>query len=268
MLSLVNFILEKFNRGVEYENNVKKAMRSATKGRPTQVVRSKGGGSFSAHDTDMVIRSNGEEYPVEIKADSRSQMGGISIQYDYTKKELNIPNSKDMGMEDETVELIIQSIEDKYKELDRVIAWFKNNDDVFKHNSSIGFPMKVSQDAWNKAIAGGVIKNLNMSIKNNTQFINKYYKTKNTYYMQIGDAGLFYLANNPLKLDIPKLQGEINMEFRAGKSGIKYNKTYDYEYSTVVLRLQGRLTFKGKSPISIDTKDGAVKFVDGIENNN
>lgn len=264
MKSFRQYINEKNNRGIKYEADVKRVMRNATKGRPTQVTRAKGGGSFSAHDNDMVLRVNKKEYPVEIKADSRSQMGGISINYNYKTKELSIPNNK-VDLDDETIELIRESVEEKRKDLDKVIEWFQKNDGVFEHNKNPGFPLRVSQDAWKTAINKGVIKELNQMIKNNTQFIASYYKTKGVHYIQIGGAGLFYLSSNPLKLDIPKLQGQITLEFRAGKSGVKYNKTHDYEYSTVVLRLQGRLSFKGKSGMTIDTAEGAKKFLDSVE---
>ena len=266
MKTFNQFLLkEKTNKGIQYERKVKKSMRNATKGRPTQVTRAKGGGAFSAHDQDMVLRIDGKEHAIEIKENARSQMGGISITYDYKSKDIIMPN---LDMEDESRELIIATIQEKVKDLDKVIEWFKENDEVFQFNKTPGFPLRVSQEAWKEAVDDGVIRELNETIKNNAKFINSYYKKKNVNYMQIGGSGLFYLSSNPLKLDIPQLQGQINLEFRAGKSGKKYNKTNDYEYSTVILRLQGRLSFKGKSSINIDTEIGAGEFLDLVENTN
>lgn len=265
MLKIEEFLNERGYKGLDYEKDVKKFVRGAAKGRPTQVATAKGGGSFSAHDTDMVVRVKKKDYPIEIKANQRAQMGGISISYNYDTDTLTIPKSKNLDLDDETVEMILESVQQKKKDIHNVIGWFKKNDPSFKYNKTRGFPLRVSTEAWDKAIKEGVVKSLNQSIKNTAKFITSYYKTKGVNYMQIGGAGLFYLDSNPLKLDVPRLKGEINLEFRAGKSGVKYNKTQDYEYSTVVLRLQGRLLFNGMSDLTLDSKEGAKDFMDAVE---
>lgn len=264
--SFSQFLTEKKNKGLEYEKRVKRHLRKAMSGRPSFLRRSKGGGSFSAHENDLVANLNGQDYPIEIKANQRAQMGGISISYSYTDKQFHIKARSDM--DDETLELIRESVEPLQPDIDRVVEWFQQNDDVFRYNKDPGFPLRVSQESWTRAVDEGVIADLNETIEYNTRFVNRYYGTKKVYYMQIGESGLFYMAENPLDLDIPKLKGDVNLEFRPGKSGKKYNKTHDYEYSTVILRLQGRLSFRGKSPMTLDTQEGAETFINAIEENN
>ena len=69
--------------------------------------------------------------------------------------------------------------------------------------------------------------------------------------MQIGGAGLFYLDENPANLPITKLQGDIDVELRAGRSGSTLNAAGQRRVSGL-LRVQGRLKFDGKSPIDLE----------------
>lgn len=253
------------NKGLKYEKAVRRAIVKACSGRPSFVRRSKGGGSFSAHDVDLVANINGQDVPIEIKKNLRAQMGGISVRYDYDSKKLEIKLPKNMDVGDETIELIQESISETIDDLNQVIDWFKKNDPIYHYNKKPGFPLKVSQDAWNDAIDKGVIRSLNKSVEYSSRFIARYYASKQVNYMQIGNAGLFHLDRDVMNIGTPKLEGNINLEFRAGKSGIKHNKTDDYKYSTVILRLQGRLTFKGNSDKTLDTIEGVTKILDKVE---
>jgi len=237
--------------GIEYERKVRWTMAKSSASFDSIIVkRSKGKGAFSAHDVDVSLQANGQLYDIEIKKNTKAQMGGISVNYTNGKFDIKKSDSFD----DETIKLLMTSIKSKNNDLDKVIDFFRKNDPVFKHNANVGFPLRVSTQAWDEAIKLGHIKTLNNSIKQSSNFINMFYKSKGIDYIQIGGSGLFYMNDNPLGLNIPKLKGEINVEFRAGKSGVKYNKQHDYEYSTVVLRLQGRLQFKGLSNYSLDNE--------------
>ena len=80
--------------------------------------------------------------------------------------------------------------------------------------------------------------------------------------MQIGGAGLFYLDENPANLPVPKLEGEIDIELRAGRSGSTLNAAGVRRVSGL-LRAQARLKFKGESPISLDSPSGIAKLAEG-----
>jgi len=251
MITFEEFLLEK-NLGVEYENKVKKIIRKISADFPDiKISRTSGKGAMSAHDTDLVIKIDGKDYNIEIKKDAKAQMGGFSARYDDNEFELTFKEE----LEDETKELILETLKTKTDDIDKVINWFKKNDPVFKYNKNEGYSMKVSPEKWKEAISKGITKPINVTISYNEKFISQYYNLeKNTYYIQIGELGLFYLDKNPLNLDIPKFKGEIQIEFRAGKSGNKYNKTNDYDYATIALRLQGRMLFKGSSTMTLDNE--------------
>ena len=91
-------------------------------------------------------------------------------------------------------------------------------------------------------------------VKRNTQFIIDHYKDKGIHYMQIGGAGLFYLDRNPANLPVPKLQGEIDIELRAGRSGSKVNSA-GVPMVGGLLRAQGRLRFSGLSNFTLDNPE-------------
>ena len=104
-----------------------------------------------------------------------------------------------------------------------------------------------------------MLKPINAKIKKNTQFIIDHYKDKGIHYIQIGGAGLFYLDQNPANLPIPKLEGEIDIELRAGRSGSSLNAAGQRRVSGL-LRAQARLKFKGSSPISLDSEVGVAQI--------
>jgi hypothetical protein len=104
---------------------------------------------------------------------------------------------------------------------------------------------------WTTAKVAGLLKPINAKIRKDTEFIANHYKKKGIHYIQIGGAGLFYLSENPANLPIPKLEGSIDIELRAGRSGSKVNA----DGVKVVgggLRAQGRLKFNGVSPYTLD----------------
>ena len=108
--------------------------------------------------------------------------------------------------------------------------------------------------------AKGLLKDINTKVITDTSFIEKHYNKKGVYYIQIGGAGLFYLGKNPLKLPVPRLEGEIQVEIRLAYSGTKGTFPDGTETRTAGLRFQGRLRTKGKSPHSIDTVKGIEKL--------
>ena len=81
--------------------------------------------------------------------------------------------------------------------------------------------------------------------------------------MQIGGAGLFYLDQNPANLPVPKLDGQIEIELRAGRSGSTLNASGVRRVSGL-LRAQARLKFKGKSPVSLDNQLGLSMLRTGL----
>jgi len=128
-------------------------------------------------------------------------------------------------------------------------------------------PATVEVGKWVAAKKNGLLKPLNVKIKRSTQFIINHYKKKGVNYIQIGGAGLFYLADNPANLPVPRLDGEINIELRPGRSGSKMRKD-GTKVAGVGLRVQGRLQFDGTSPYTLDDPESIRDMLDSINKNN
>ena len=263
MQSFKSFILEVQNKGVEYENLIKKKIRTIVKDYDNiSIKRSVGKGSFSAHDVDLSLNINKKTYNIEMKKTASEQMSGISFQFDKNKNDFIITPKNLSKLDDETMEILKAGVSAKKSSVNKLLDFFEKNDPVWKYNKIKGFPLKVSRDEWIKAKNKNMVKNINLAIKYNAEFINKIYAKKKVNYIQLGKSGLFYMNDNPLKLPIPQLSGNIDIEFRATPSGVKKDKTHNVDYATVMLRLQGRLKFKGKSTLSLDNDKDIKKIFD------
>ena len=106
----------------------------------------------------------------------------------------------------------------------------------------------------------GLLRPINAKIRKDAEFIINHYKKKNIHYIQIGGAGLFYLDRNPANLPVPKLQGEIDIELRAGRSGAKVNSA-GVPMVGGLLRAQGRLRFEGSSNFTLDNPDSVRRLL-------
>jgi hypothetical protein len=102
---------------------------------------------------------------------------------------------------------------------------------------------------------------VNVKIKNTVDFISKHYAKKGIFYIQIGGAGLFYLAGNPANLPIPQLQGNIDIEIRSARSGAKMLAS-GVEVVGGGIRVQARLKTKGQSPFTADDPGSLKRMLD------
>ena len=131
------------------------------------------------------------------------------------------------------------------------------------------FPISgVTKQAWTNAVKDGYLNPLNETVKfNDTSLITKAYNLKQVYYIQVGGAGLFYLNENPYDLPVPKFEGQIQIEFRLGRSGSKPRKFGDTTIETVGAgyRCQGRLKTHIKSSLSLDNTAEAFQILAYID---
>ena len=63
-----------------------------------------------------------------------------------------------------------------------------------------------------------------------------YYAAKNTYYMQIGGYGMYYMAGNPGNLPVPKFNGSMKLRIRL-KRGAS-TPIYNYRFTTALQVVQ------------------------------
>ena len=231
--------MSKNELGFAYENEVIEALKIAgIAGNITEGA----GASATGADADFVV--GGKRYLLEVKKDADAQMGGTSVRYNNGEFEI-VSESVDKS----TTALIVSALSSKVVHIERLLAAIGGHK----------FPTTCDKHTWTVAKEKGLLKPINTKIKKNAQFIIDHYKDKGIDYIQIGGSGLFYLDKNPANLPIPKLQGEIDIELRAGRSGSTLNAAGVRRVSGL-LRAQARLKFKGKSPVSLDNEIGISRL--------
>ena len=226
--------------GFEYENKVISAIHEAGCG--GEIIKGAGASSVGA-DADIIIGD--DRHLVEVKKDSGAQMGGTSIR--YIDGAFEIASS---GFEEDTFEMIAEVLESRREHIDRLLDFI----------GAEQFPASCTKDAWEAAKVAGLLKPVNAKIRKTTNFIVNHYRKKGIHYIQIGGAGLFYLDQNPANLPIPKLEGESDIELRAGRSGSKEN-AHGVKMVGGLLRAQGRLKFTGKSDFTLDNPDSVKRLI-------
>jgi hypothetical protein len=237
-------------RGFEYEDEVIAVLNSEG---VSGDIKSGAGASAAAADADIKI--NDQIYKIEVKLDKGAQMGGTSLRYYPERTEdgkyFSIVSK---SVEEDTIEMMEESLTPIIPDLD-----------VFLEFVGVSkLPATIERDKWAEAVSLGLLKPLNVKIERTTRFITNHYKKKGIDYIQIGGAGLFHLAENPANLPVPKLEGNINIELRPGRSGSKTRK----DGTKVVgagIRVQGRLKFKGTSPYTLDDPKSVREMLAAIE---
>jgi len=241
--------------GYQYEEYVINALKTAG---AVGNITSGAGASAAAADAD--IRVNGKVYNIEVKMDGKAQMGGTSLRY-FPQ---GVPSDDPSAPEGKLQKFVIvsNSVEpDTVTMMEEALTPLEQ--DLNNFLEAIGatkMPATVEKDLWAAAVAEGLLRPLNVKLKRTTKFIINHYAKKGVDYIQIGGAGLFYLANNPANLPVPQLDGEINIELRPGRSGSKKRKD-----GTVVvgglIRVQGRLQFRGQSPYTLDDPQSIAEML-------
>jgi cytidyltransferase-like protein len=250
------FYTESFNiGGLKYEMNVHSAMKQANIEGLLPGDRP-GAGFSSVGKGDIEATYQGKEFNIEVKMNKNAQMGGTSVRMDVNNNEYVLV--KPDAVDEEVAPLFIEAAKRKADDLKKWIDFVRKQEPLDLHEKlpyTVPFGA-VTKEAWSSAQKQGLLKGLNQVEKfTNANTIAKAYNRKGVYYIQIGGLGLFYLGKNPLKLPIPKYDGEVNIEFRLGPSGSKNRKLSNGEVVKVVgagYRCQGRLKTSKKSKFSLD----------------
>ena len=220
--------------GFEYENTVIAALKQA--GACGNITE---GAGASAADADADFQVGGLRYLVEVKKDAGAQMGGTSAR--YIDGEFAMASD---AVDSDTQEMIVEALSQRIEPIEAML----------RRIGAEQFPTSCQKDTWTAAKTEGYLKPINAKIRKDTEFIINHYRKKGIHYIQIGGAGLFYMDSNPANLPIPKLEGEIDIELRAGRSGSKVN-AQGVAMVGGSLRAQGRLKFKGSSPYTLDNPE-------------
>lgn len=243
--------------GLDYELKVHSAMMSAKiQGLNPGERPGRGFSNVGAGDIEAAYKGN--PFNVEIKASAKDQMGGGSFRYQMQGQ--NFTPVKEMDPED--LDLLMAAAKEKSNDLDNYIKAARQIDPVQYHKNIDGVPIKISVEGRAELKKRGLLAKINKNVRTSANFIIRHYNKKGVYYIQIGGAGLFYMGKNPLKLPVPELKAEIQIEMRLGFGGGKLS--FPTEPPTPArsagLRLQGRLLTKGKSPYSLDNVEDIKKL--------
>jgi len=77
-----------------------------------------------------------------------------------------------------------------------------------------------------------------------------YYNSKDTYYIQIGGYGLYYMGRDVAKLGVPSFNLKLKLRIRIKRGGS--TPIYNYRFTTAIQAVSGTLT---KSPFNLDDVD-------------
>lgn len=88
----------------------------------------------------------------------------------------------------------------------------------------------------------------------NSSALWSYYGSKQTYYIQIGGYGMYYMASNPAGLDIPQFNAGLRIRIRLKRGGSL--PIYNYRFTTA-------LQITSKPPKSNQDIDKSVDFLVG-----
>ena len=252
-------------RGLAYEREVHKVVKSAkvsgllAGGRPAPGFSNQGAG-------DLEATYKGNPFYVEVKLSANEQMGGGSFRYDMATGIFTpVPDKKtgEVKFDPDDLELMLKTAKTKASAINDYIKAARKTEprEFTKHIS--GVPIKVSYAARDELKAKGLTNKIATNIKMTARFIINHYNKKGVYYIQVGGAGLFYMGKNPFNLDVPALDGEIQVEMglRFGGGKLFFNTEPERTPArSAGLRLQGRLKTKGKSKYSLDKVEDVEKL--------
>jgi len=239
--------------GFEYEGVVLDAIRRA--GFAGNISEG-AGASAAAADADFFFR--GKAYPVEVKLDSKAQMGGSSVRFTLSGpggralKTLNPSLVKPNGIPVDNILL------DEVRKLHKPLRSMLRRISELSQKDCIKFPVQCSKEIWTQVQDEGLL--VNTKIQTSVDFITNHYESKGVHYIQFGDAGLFYLTNNVANLPVPKLSGGVHLEVRTARGGSKPCKDGGRAV-TGAIRVQGRLKLGVRlSPYTLDNPDSIIKM--------
>lgn len=245
-----NVVLETVGMGgVQYEQKIVAAIRTAKV--PGLVLKDDGKATAAFSNVgagDIEATYNGKPFNIEVKMSPNDQMGRGSLRYDLETKKFT--PAKDVDPAD--LELLLSAVNQKKDALDNYILAARKLKPIKYHRNISGIPLTVSKQGRDILKSKGYLKAINTTIVTEADFIVKHYNKKGVFYIQIGGAGLFYLGKNPLRLPVPKLDGEIQIEIRLAYAGGGGKFPDGTENRTAGLRFQGRLRTKNTSPYTLD----------------
>jgi len=248
--------------GLHYERSLHTKLLSH---KPSEFELLESSAGFSNTGNDLEISYNGNILPIEVKLNKTAQMGGGSIIYERDSGRKDTTNKISQSDKD----LLLSELDKVIDNVDYMLDFFHKNDPVSFADGVVKLPFMVTKRIWKEAVNEKIIAKTNHKVKHDMSFIHQHYQDKNVNYIQIGGAGLFYLHDNPLDLNIPQLSGSVNIEFRPGRSGSKPKIVNGIQemVAGVSYRTIGRLNLVGQSSHSLENESTIKYLFDAIRSN-
>ncbi len=259
--------------GRDYELKVYDTMqKSGVPGLDTGNKPAAGFSRYGAGDIEATL--NGKPFNIEVKLNSKAQMGSGSINYNRSSGEF-VPTA---GLQESADEgdllLILATAKTKQSAIDTYLDALSKIEPVELHSTyaNKGVPFVASKEALLNLKTQKLLAAINAKLTLTADHIARLYNKKGVFYIQVGGAGLFYLGNNPLNLDVPKFEGEANIEIRlkpAGDSTGSTSKAFTkkagseqlIQARTVGLICAARFLSTAKSPFNLDDADSIAKLL-------
>jgi hypothetical protein len=219
------------NRGIFYEN----ALNASLKKAGIQKKSFRGAGSDS-NAPDAVITYQEKDYKVEVKLDMNVDFGQGSLDYDLDKKEWKLGGAKTPAAQ----------------QMRKFLETVGVSQLVNKVWGPKGPPRKFTVEPKNYTK-----EDVEYDYKNfKDEFVDipsdavaKYYNSKDTYYIQIGKQGLYYMGKDPAKLNVPEFKLRLRLRIRLKRGGSI--PIYNYRFTTAIQAVVGTLR---KSTSDLDNK--------------
>lgn len=234
--------------GVEYEGKVWDVMSSVNIP-GFEVVSDRPAGFSNVGSGDVEAVYHGQPFNIEIKKSKTAQMGGGSVRYDARTKTLNPSEALEASADPDDIQLILGAISTKFDAMDAYLKAAKELLPPELAEKIVGVPFTGTKEVRNELTKRGLTRAINAYIDVDSRHIANHYNYKGVYYLQIGEAGLFYLEDNPLQLPIPKFEGGVRVEARLGYAGGKKGSDRRVAQWRVIARIS---TKPGSSPYTLD----------------
>lgn len=184
---------------------------------------------------DGIIRYQGKDYKLEIKLDLKVDFGQGSLDYDINTKKWKLGGAQTpsaQAMRNFLLEIKVPDIVNR--------VWGPKG---APRKFSIPLNKFTQQD-----VEADYKRFTDTKIPVSKTAISKYYASKNTYYIQIGGHGLFYMTKDPAEFKCSKFEPETILRIRLKRGGSYPIYNYRFTTALIVPRLQ-------KSNIDLDNSN-------------
>ena len=229
------------NKGFEYENKILKLMKENNFVSQNFLNQSTAGSDNT--QPDLVLNLKGKDTNIELKQNIKSQFGGTSIRYSKDCFDL-VKEVKGIDKE-----VIFNQLENKKDYINNFLSFHEAN----------CIPFSTTKEMWNKSVKEGMLKKININVKCDTSFIEEHYARKNTYYINIGGKGLYYMKNDILNLGVPRLNCDTSLEIRLTRNGSTLNSK-GVRVCSAALRIQSRIKNLEESTHSLENINSINEF--------